>query len=184
MNQVLLGVLSAAFGAVFGCAVARMSFTGQPSPSERIETRELVVLDEHRKAAATLGSIDGRTVLRFLDSNSRVQLEVGLQSARGERFVRMYGRDGRVLAALNSSTPNGETTLYLGDERWASRVVLGALRTDMEDGALGIEDWGLQFRRPGASGSLFSVLVKSASDPRSAEAHLRLARPDGTEWVR
>jgi hypothetical protein len=131
-----------------------------------------------------LESLNGRTALRFYDQNKLPALEVGVDTSSGTRFIRMLGRDGRLLAALNSLPPNGETTLYLGDERWGARIILGAIPSDDQAFTAGVNDWGLQCRKPGSPNPVFNLLLRSVGDTLRTSATIRLVRSDGSVWSR
>lgn len=132
MRQYILTCSAAAFGAIFGYVGATRANKVNAGGAEKAEVRELVVLNEKSEAAARLDSLDGRTVLRIYSSNASPALEFGVDVSRSTRFLHYFGPDGRVLAALNSSPPNGETTLYLGDEGWETRMIAGAIRADIQ----------------------------------------------------
>jgi hypothetical protein len=183
MKHHLKTFLAALFGVCAGYFLSEHVSGVQGSHRSRLETKELIVLDAHNKPAAQLASENGRTVLRFYGPGSSTALEVGVDE-RTAKFVRLFGKDGRTVAALNSLPPNGEATLYLGDDRWETRLILGALRTDTDRGGEAVNDWGLEFRRPGSSQSLFNVLLRSGGSPLEATAALRLIRSDGTVWTK
>lgn len=181
MKTVLASISAATVGVLAGFMLFGQRKAENLSETPKI--RELTLLDEKGRTAATLSAFQGEAKLRFY-SGGEPALDVGV-SGNESRFVRFLGKHGRVLAALNSGPPNGEATLYLGDERWETRVILGALRSDVIPTADGVEEWGLKFRKPGSSsGALIQMLVESASDPSRATATIRLVRPDGSVWTK
>jgi hypothetical protein len=183
MKQFSTIVVAAATGAIVAFLLSGLlGYRRGSVPAARIEAREFVLLDENNQRAAVLESIGGRSALRFYAGNSAPALELGVEKSRTVRFLRFIGKDHRVLAALNSLPPNGETTLYLGDERWGARFILGALETDIP-ATTGVNDWGLVFRRLGSTESLFNVHVQYDDDPRlRSKAAISLLRRDGTLW--
>lgn len=183
MKQFSTIVVAASTGAVMTLLLSGLlGYRRGSVPAERIEAREFVLLDENNQRAAVLESIGGRSALRFYGDKSAPALELGVEKSRTVRFLRFIGKDNRVLAALNSLPPNGETALYLGDERWGARIILGALETDMP-ATTGVNDWGLRFRELNSTQPLFGVLVQYDDDPRRrSTAAIGLLRRDGTRW--
>ena len=183
MKQLSTIVVAAATGAIVALLLSGLwGYRRGGVPAARIEAREFVLLDENNQRAAVLESVGGRSALKVLRDNSALALELGVEKSRSSRFLTFIGKDHRVLAALNSLPPNGETTLYLGDERWETRIILGALQTDMP-ATTGVNDWGLLFRRLGSTESLFNVHVQYDDDPRlRSKAAIKLLRRGGSTW--
>jgi hypothetical protein len=177
-KQCMVAVLLACFAATVSDALQ------DPLPTNRIQTRELVLVDESGRPAATLSSSNGTTVLRFVEKGKPV-IEVGASSQPPFRFVRFLGEDGTVLSALNSVGRSGEASLYMGDQRSQSRVILGALASDMVGGQHqqkeGTDEWGLVLRDPRSRRSIVSAIVRSLPES-PAEPGIRIVRPDGSVW--
>lgn len=178
---------TAFLAAVFGIMVSRWVIPGvvpvRADAPGKVEAREFVLLDEHNQVAARLASANGRTMLTFFGNNGNKGIEVGMGGDKPERFIHFFGRNGEVIAALNSVTPIGQTTLYMGDERWGSRVIFGSLPTDVASTSVNInDDWGLEFRKPGSSHPLMNILIKPDNAHQSYIAALRLIRSNGSIW--
>jgi hypothetical protein len=181
MKQWIIIVAAASFGAFVGRFGANEIACAQAPDAKSIQLREVVLLNEKNEPAARLESNQGRTILRFFSKGSTPALEVGVDINRSTRFVHFFNDRGRVTAALNSSPPNGEATLYLGDGRWEGRTILGALRTDAP-GSAAVDEWGIQLRQPGSRSSIFSVVAKQNQTGSGWTAGLRLMLPGGREW--
>ncbi len=183
-KQLLGAASAAAFGAVAGSLITAALNRPGSVTSGTILAREIVILDEYSHPAARLTSFGGSTVLRFYTAESTPAVDVGIADRGASRFVRFFGKGGGIVAALNSLPPHGESTLYIGDERWASRIIIGALQTDIPGPQSGgVNDWGLQLRKPRSTQSLFSVLVKSPPLEETATAGLLFVRSDGKVWT-
>lgn len=182
MRQYILILSAAAFGAIFGYFGATRVDRVRAASAEKAEVRELVLLNEKNETAARLDSAGGRTVLRIYSNSASPALELGVDANRSTSFLHYFGPDGRVLAALNSSPPNGETTLYLGDQRWETRMIVGALRADAQSPRTGVEEWGVQIRTPGSRIPAFSVVSRQARPGSAWGAGLRLTLASGKEW--
>jgi hypothetical protein len=183
MRQYILTFCAAIFGAIFGYVGAiRVDRVHAAASAEKTEVRELVLLNEKGETTARLYSLEGRTVLRISSATGSPALELGVDNKRSTAFLRYFGLDGRVIAALNSSPPNGETTLYLGDNRWESRMIVGALRADTQPRNTGIEEWGMQIRSPGSRIPAFSAVSREAQPDSPWGAGLRLTLANGKEW--
>jgi hypothetical protein len=182
MKQFSTIAVPSAIGAIIALLLNGFLGYRRSAPAARIEAREFVLLDENNQRAAVLESVGGKSALRFFAGNSTPALQLGLERSSTVRFLTFLGEKGQVLAALNSLPPNGETTLYLGDERFPARFILGAIQSDMP-ATTGVDNWGLVFRRLGSSESLFHVGVRYDSDPqRRSNAAIKLLRRDGTIW--
>lgn len=148
----------------------------------KVETRELVIVDEHRRPTARFRSNSDRTLLQFYGVNGDVALEVGVVVSDGERYVRAFHAGGQVLFALNSLPPDGQATLYLGDKSWTPRLVLGALNTDI----YGHEyegEWGMHFALPGSGKKALSMLVRRSPKGSGWNAGIRILRQHGGVWI-
>lgn len=172
---------AAFFGGVLGCFGGYWLSAVHFMTPTRIEAREFVLLDEHSEAVARLATSNGRTVLRLSRKGSPVALEVGIDTGHSERFIHFLGKDDSIVAALNSSEPQGAATLYLGDEVWETRAVFGALRGDVEP-ARNVDTWGLTIHAPGALSPLFGILAKPVGGSTAWAAGLRLVQPNGEVW--
>jgi hypothetical protein len=181
MKQILLTAAAACVGAIAGITF----MTALPSRSEAfgtpqiMRTRQLEVVDEKGGVAARIRSDKGRAVLEFL-SGERPVIQIGTEDGSA-RFVRLFGPDGRVVAAINSLAPDGASTLYLGDTRQEARIVLGALMPGDIPTSAPADDWGIQIRQPRSLEPLLTILAKTANESRSTIA-LRMRRSDGRVW--
>lgn len=184
IDKFLGAAFAASFGAIIGSLLTTSLNSSRMGTNAAIQTRDLTILDEHSRPAARLTSLAGKTVLRFYSAQSTPALEVGVEQNGSSRFVRFFANNGRMVAALNSVAPNGESTLYLGDERWATRVIIGAMLTDLDPQRDAASDnWGLEFRKPGSNENLFNVLVRSSPTSARVTAALRLMQSDGRLWT-
>jgi hypothetical protein len=152
--------------------------------STSLVVRELVLVDENNKPAASLTSQKGRTVLAFFNAADKRQVELGFDQKSDEGFLYLLEKGGqRVNAALTSAPPHSEGTLALGDDFWQGKVVLGALRTDVVDpDARGDhDDWGLELHRSGNPYPDISLLAPPRASGSSVGISLR--RANGTYWA-
>lgn len=181
MKQSVTAFIAAVIGGLVSYLLVSHSSSARAAPPSRIETRELVLLNERSQVAARFRSENGRTVLTLYDGDSDPALEIGSDTVRGSRFVRMYSRTGKVLAAINSLPPNAESTLYLGDQRREARIVIGAIQSDVQ-GTNPVNEWGIQIYRPAAVLPVFGVLVMPGANGSGYTAGLHLVKPNGEEW--
>lgn len=151
LRQLLTTVLTAIVGGIIGSLMTFSRLTHELAPHEdtagRVATHELVILNERGTTVARLGPSEAGIALRFMAADGKPLLEIGVAQKGNAKFIHFFQGE-RVVAALNSLPPNGESTLYLGDERWEAREILGALRPDTDQGTAGIDEWGLQLREP------------------------------------
>jgi hypothetical protein len=76
---------AAAVGAMVALLCSGRAHGAQASSATRIEVKELVLLNDQNQPAARLESIDGRTVFRFLGTDSAPAMEIGMDSSGGTR---------------------------------------------------------------------------------------------------
>jgi hypothetical protein len=184
MKQFLLAAAGAGFGAVLGSLSVVWMNRVQASTVEKLEIRQIVLLNENGRQAAQLESRNNRTALTFFAGDGTPALEVGVNSREQARFIHFFGKRGRLVAALNSLAPYGETTLVLGDERQETRIIVGAFQTDIDAShGKGVDDWGIEFRSLGSIRPLYTALMKSPAYPAPPIVALRLVRSDGEEWT-
>ncbi len=119
-------------------------------------------------------------MLQLYNQDSSIALEMGIDAKRGDRFIHFFGKQGRILAALNTVS-SGDPTLYLQNQTGTSRLTLGALVGDVLTDEP-TNDWGLEFRKPGAPKPVFGASVKFSQNSIQSWAALRLIRQDGSEW--
>jgi len=182
IKERVLAATAALCGAVVGSLATPHFAPPRSLEVESIEARRLTILDERGKVTARLASSGGSSVLSFYDSGMRRVLDVGVEDSGASRFIRLFDTNGEVVAGLNSLPPHGEATLYLGDDRWHSRIVIGALISDVAPAASGTAEWGLELRQPRSSRSLFTALVRTPTDSSESTVGVSLVRPDGTLW--
>ena len=182
LKHSLTASISALCGAIIGVLATVWLLQRSPAQQNHIKARSLTIVDERGSPAASLDASGGGAVLRFYDRNAHSVLEAGTARAGLDRFVRVLDGKGKILAALNSSPPYGETTLYLGDDRWTSRVIIGALPSDIDNESRGSDEWGVELRPPRSTQSLFAALVKASADGTEARAGILLIRSDGRPW--
>jgi len=172
---------SIAFGAAVSASLITTHLDRRTLP-DKVALRELVIVDEKKQPTAGIASYNGRTVLTFYSPNSpRPALEVGLEDGGATRFLRFFGGQGQVIAAIDGPS-NGGSTLYLGDELRETRVTMGALQTDIPAQGV-VRDWGLVFRAPGYREALFNLIVKAPAAPQQPTAAIRLVRSNGGIWT-
>lgn len=172
---------------VLACFTINVTNGFQHTPvAASVRTKELILVDDSGRPAASLSTANGTTVLRFLDERSKSVLEIGTRQKPRSRFIRFLGENGAVLSTLNSVGNNGESALYLGDQRSQSRVVIGALTSDMVDDdqtdpTKGTDEWGLILRDPRTRRSVISAVVRSPHQG-ATEQGITVLRKDGTVW--
>jgi hypothetical protein len=180
MKQSIIVFGIAALGAFFGNFAAMRIVRGPVAAPSRIEAREFVLLNASGQVAARLSSEKGITGLRLFAGGSEPALEVGISESHDSRYITLFGKNGRITAALNSVAPDGGGTLYLGDDNWQARIMLGALRSDTPGREP--DDWGFLFRSPGSNQSLFSLVANHVPDTNRWITGMQMLRGDGTEW--
>jgi len=166
--------------AILGVVVGSFVSGSRPhtATDERIVTKELVLLDDHDKPAARMQYADGKTILTFYSADSAPALEVGVDRRDSMQFVRSLDGDGEILAALNTLS-SGDSTLYLREKRAGTRVILGALHSDMPSLGLPTNDWGLVFRKPRSTQTLIRMVVGSTEKAAESTASIYVYRPNG-----
>jgi hypothetical protein len=182
IRTILQSLLIALIGGVIGSYVTLNIRNPHPDNSrDEIVTRELVIVDDQHEPAARLTSSGGTTTLKFYGPDRKTALELGLGEKGARKYLHFIGRNEFGVVGLDSGPPHGEATLVLGDERWEGRIILGALRGDVIEGPNGVNEWGMQVRKPNASGSLFDICVRPSS--AGYKASMRLERENGESWV-
>lgn len=179
MRHLITITLSVACGTLIGLfAATQLSIVGSGRVN-RLELRELVLVSESGQPLAKFGSVGDRATLSFLGSDTLPIVEIGADAKEQHRFLNFVGAGRRVIASLDSRSPNGESTLYLGDERRDVRVLLGAWQTDMPGGS--VDDWGLKFPDRRTGDPLFGILLRDTTGDSTASISLR--KSDGTVWT-
>ena len=125
------------------------------------------------------------SVLTFFGQSGKREVDVGVDWTSDSRFLYFTGRGGLPTVALSSESPHSEATLTLGDDFSARRLVLGAMRTDMEPPPNAsslpfVDDWGLQFLRFGSTSPVMSVFVESRRD---GKVGMEIQKPNGNSWI-
>ncbi len=172
---------AAAFGAVVGSLVTARVQASPQRDTARLETRELVILDERNRPAARLKSDSKGTELQIYAEGLNPAISLGVSGHPPFRFLRFFGEEGEAVAGISSAPPDGHATLALGDMR-AIRVVLGAFPDTDIPSNLPVDDWGLQFRKPHSHKMFVSINVDT-EDPKKPRVGMGLLRQDGTAWV-
>jgi hypothetical protein len=173
-------VLASLIGGLLGYTLASRAQEASAADVRRIETKELVVLGDNGQPAARILARSGGASLEFYDSGGSKAVELGFEESQSMRFLTFLDHDGRILAGLNSSAPKGEATLYLGDGSLQTRMVIGAIRSDVEEP---ITDWGFQIRTPGSVIPVFSILTRPGRASKRWEAGIRILKEDGKVWT-
>jgi hypothetical protein len=187
LRQLLTGAVAAALGAGIGSLIAlhwatRFLAQGlQPDRTKRVVAHELVILGDQGRPIVRLGPSASGTSLQFLDLAGKPALEAGISRTGDSRFINFFGKGGEAVAGLISLPPNGETTLYLGDDRWHARIVLGAIRTDTDYATQSIDDWGLEFRQPRSNQAPLSMLMHPSR--QGYQTGIRIEREGGKAWT-
>jgi hypothetical protein len=180
LRQLATTAVTALIGGVVGALITSSVRSPERGSLDSVSTHEMLILDNEGRPVARLGSGGDGPTLRFF-VNSEPALEVGIDATGKNKFIHFFGKQHRVVAALNSLPPDGESTLYLGDERCQSRISLGALLTDTDFGTESVEDWGLQFRKPCSNQIPLSILMQPSQN--GYRARLRIEREKGEAWV-
>jgi hypothetical protein len=182
MRNLMALLCAATIGGAIGGLLADRTRASSAGFEAKVEAREFVLVDEANRQVARLESTNGRSQLVFLSNDASPALIVGVDARENARFLRMFGKNGQMVATLNSRSANGESTLTLGDERKTVRIALGALPSDMYQGAESIDDWGLELRSLETLWPVFSVHSLPKEKAKSPAAFLRIVKPDGTVW--
>lgn len=181
LKELLIPFCAAAFGAVVGSLVTARVHASPRRVSARLETRELVILDERGRPAARLKSDSEGTELQIYAGSLNPAISLGVSGHPPFRFLRFLGEGGEPVAGISSAPPDGHATLVLGDTR-AIRAVLGALPDTDIPLNLPVEEWGLRFPKPHSHDAFVSIHVDT-EDPKKPRVGMGLLRPDGTTWV-
>ncbi len=186
MKQYVSLVTASFIGTILGYGVASHSVAAQPATSARLETQELVLVNAAGRPEARLSAKNGGAVLEFYDQAGNTAVELGTERSGSVRLLRFLDPTGRVLAGLNSLPPSGEATLYLGDQRFQARIIIGALRSDgpvTNSPADAIDEWGIQLRKPGSMRPVFSLVTAPAAIPGKWETGMEILKANGKRWV-
>jgi hypothetical protein len=185
MKGILLIFAAATLGGVVGSILTAQFTTAKAADTRTIAVHELVLLNDQNNKAASLTSVDGKSVLSFFDRSGKPDVEVGVDLRDGSRFLVFRGEKGSVTAAISSKPPHSEATLALGDDSWEGKVVLGAFQSDTP-GMPQADDWGLRLWRTGELHPAFDLLVeqKSVAEQRGRQLRtsMSIPRSDGTYW--
>jgi hypothetical protein len=180
-SLVIVAIVGGVVGSFFTAHIVTVVAADGPP---KLTVRELVLVDENNKPAASLTSTGGRTVLSFLGPAGRQQVELGVDLKADLRFLYLLEKTGtRSNASLTSGPPHSEGTLALGDDFWEGKAVLGALRGDVAEKSDGpdMADWGLQFHRSGEQGPVVAIVAPSKHS--TGKVHIALSRPNGEYWI-
>lgn len=179
-------VMQIAIGTFVGVIIGAMLVThwmGDPRAAEELTLRSLKLTNAAGQVVAHLGTNQGETKLEVLDPGTKaVAIELGV---RGDgRFLRFWSPEGKHVASIQSLPPSSATTLYLGDTLLETRVILGALRGDMDHAASPsdtIENWVLQIRDPLRRDSVVQLLARPYSPSGEYGGSIRLRDPTRAE---
>jgi hypothetical protein len=143
----LLTFSIAVFIGFLGGAVFTQRHVADAAAPQTIRAHRFELVDDSGKVLGAWGrESNGETALSFLGSNAKPLAALGVDSGQTP-FLTLSGTDGRMRADLRVGW--GERPfLAMSDEKWAYRVKLGFIGSDMpptpED-----ENWGLVFNAPG-----------------------------------
>lgn len=143
---------------------------------------KLVVVDEQGREQACLRSTGSGAALEFVGSDGKNAILLGHDNRSKARYLLYYGKGQAITTGLNSVGVDGASTLYLGDQGTAGRLVAGALLTDTEQGPGEESDWGLTIRSPLRNEPVFRVMAPAARPPSAASASMFLLQRGGGEW--
>lgn len=175
MKAILVIIIAAATGAVAGSLFSYRLL--QRALNEKVETRQLVLVDERNQPVARLENVDGTTALRFIGNGLKTAVQIGVHHQNPGRFLHFFGEDGEISAALNTHG-NGDSTLVFAD-RTGTRVILGAKDSDIPSLGQPAEAWGLIFRKPRSTESLVDININTVPDPKDYGASLTVTAPYG-----
>jgi hypothetical protein len=179
LKQSFLFFAAVAFGAAVGSLAAyRLAASAQPNLA-RLTTRELVIVDTDGRARARIDALDEGAILHFYGRGSNPALEIGVRGDPAFRFIRFIGGNNKPVAGISSSPPDGHTTLFLGDERAAGKVVVGAMVSDLPGI---VDDWGLDIHQPGSISSLLSLWA-TMEEKGQSKAGIMVVRGNGQVWA-
>ena len=187
MRLTLILVFAAVVGGSFSSVFIRQLLPEKTTAIPRIvEVRELLLMNEHNKVAASLASVGGHTVLSFFNENGKPDVQVGVDWPNESRFVTFSGRSGLSTMSLRSQYPHSQATLALGDDFLEGKAVLGAQLTDLRPpssipAVTDVGECGLRFNRFGQLSSAISVLVQPKGV--NLKTGIWIERPSGPAWA-
>lgn len=177
MYTMLIAVISAALGGYFGSLFAehRLSRVSRTIRAERFE-----LLGKDGTVRAYWGqSAEGGLVTAFVDSKGDVRAEFGVTEDGSVQWLRMCGPDGEGRIRLGTDQFS-QASLYLGDDKHESRVVLGAIPSDLPMRAA---SWGLLFPRKGSFDAWAAIGVREESAEGHATPFLAIRDQSGSRWI-
>lgn len=182
LTNYLLLISAATIGGLVGASATHWAKIADFPERQSISAREFVVLDNSGRIVGRFGSSEnGETVLRMYGRDAKPSLEIGITSGTGtaSQFIRFIGVNATPTASLSTLSPDGETTLYLGDNRFGSRVVLGYMASD----SIGerTNEWGLVLRK--SQQPILGLIARPIHGSESSwAAGIRMMLPDGRFW--
>lgn len=178
MKRSILFLAAVALGAAVGSLAAYRLTAPAQSNLARLTTHELVIVDTDGRARARIDALDDGAILRFYGHGSNPALEIGVRGDPAFRFIHFIGGNNEPVAGISSSPPDGHTFLFLGDERSAGKVVVGAMESDLPGI---VDDWGLAIRQPGSTHDLLSLWATIEAKGHS-KAGIMVVRGNGKVW--
>ncbi len=183
MRQALLSLCAGLLGGVAGSAVTHYLNRSPALQVDSIVTRELQLRDAEGRVRARLFTQDGQTTLALFDKQTRSpSIELSAGGYGNPRRLTFFGAQGGIVAALNSLAPWGEATVYLGDERAGTRLLLGSIRSDVES-VSGVNEWGLRIGIPGSEEAAVNILARTQQPSRTTNPVISITRANGTKWA-
>ena len=130
--------------------------------TERIDTKQLLLLDEIGRPAIRMQTLQNGTKMEFLANGNIPILTLRVDRDTLAGLIEFTGMAGRHIAGFQVR-PNSESELFLGDKDMEGRVILGAPGTDEGDQT---EMWGLQIQSYRAGGATVGVANDNFKEPR------------------
>ncbi|MCZ2155773.1 MAG: hypothetical protein LC114_18050 [Bryobacterales bacterium] len=181
MKQLILFAIGAFLGVLVGASTV-IGWMGEGRATE-LTVRELKLAAADGQVAARLFADQRGAILEFIDPASKgTAIELGVRESG--RFLRVFSPEGKHVASIQSSPPDGASTLYLGDTILETRVLLGAIRSDVmydTTSQEGIEEWALQIRDPVHRHAVVQLLARPGSGPGQYRGSLQLLKPTATK---
>lgn len=173
----MLFAIGTFIGALVGASTV-IEWLGKGSASE-LTVRELKLVAADGQVAARLSADQRGAILEFIDPASKgTAIELGVRESG--RFLRVFSPEGKHVASIQSSPPDGASTLYLGDTIFGTRVLLGAIRSDVmydTTSKEGIEEWALQIRDPIHRRAVVQLLARPGTGSGQYRGTLQLLNP-------